>query len=46
MTTLKQSEPSKFKTWYEAVAYAQKKRLWGKVTIIQEGDFYVIVDKR
>ena len=37
---------STFKTWYEAFRYAQKKKLWGKVTILQtKKDEYILVDK-
>ena len=36
----------KFKTWEEAVSFAIKNKLWGKVTVVLEGDYYVICDKR
>lgn len=35
-----------FDTWYEAVAFAQKKQLWGKVVLTEkENGKYVIEDK-
>ena len=27
-----------FDTWYEAVAYAQKTRVWGKVEVVEKPD--------
>ena len=34
-----------FETWQEAVNYALKHKLWGKVVVVKEGDKYVIKDK-
>ena len=36
----------KFDTWQDAVRFSMKHNLWGSVTVVLEGDYYVIVDKR
>lgn len=35
----------KFKTWQEAASYCFKHHIWGKVTIVLKGDYYVIEEK-
>ena len=35
----------KFLTVWQAIAYAFKKHLWGKVVVVKDGNFYVIKEK-
>ena len=36
---------SVFDTWHQAVYYAIKNKLWGKVAIVKANDLYVIKNK-
>ena len=35
-----------FDTWYEAVAYAQKTRVWGKVEVVERPDGKYVLNER
>ena len=34
-----------FTTWQEAVNFAHKNKLWGKVVVVKRGDVYAIEEK-
>lgn len=35
-----------FEHWYDAVRYAMKNKLWGKVEVVLSNGEYIIVDKK
>lgn len=39
-------EKNSFDTWYEAVAYAQKIRVWGKVEIVEKPDGKYVINEK